>query len=163
MKNILIIALPRSGGTALMEKLAKENNLKSRFEPELKEWPVSIKNDVTKVIVDRFSFLDIVAIAENYDKVILHSRHDIEATAESLANMHWGQGREGLAQRPWHSNDLLQIPQWFIEQANHRIVHCQLLMHVLSDELKLPIQYYENLFDENSNDRLRKFTENTSI
>ena len=28
MKNILIIALPRSGGTALMEKLAKEHNFR---------------------------------------------------------------------------------------------------------------------------------------
>jgi len=163
MKNILIIALPRSGGTAIMKKLAEENNLKARFEPELTEWPVAPKNDVTKIIVDRFSMVDIISISENYDEVILHSRHDIEATAESLANMHWGQGREATADKPWHSNDLLQIPQWFIEQTCHRIVHCQLLMHVLSAELKLPIQYYEDLFDLESKDRLRKFTETTTI
>jgi len=163
MKNILIIALPRSGGTTLMKQYAEENKLSYRFEPELKEWPVAPKNDVTKVIVDRFSMVDIISIAENYDKVILHSRHDIEATAESLANMHWGQGREAVAEKPWHSNDLIQIPQWFIEQTSHRVVHCQLLMHVLSDELKIPIQYYEDLFDINSPDRLRKSTETTTI
>ena len=75
----------------------------------------------------------------------LHSRHDIEATAESLANMHWGQGREAVAEKPWHSNDLIQIPQWFIEQTSHRVVHCQLLMHVLSDELKIPIHNENHL------------------
>ena len=51
MKNILIIALPRSGGTALMDMLAEEHTLKSRFEPELQSSSIEPKNDVTKIIV----------------------------------------------------------------------------------------------------------------
>jgi len=163
MKNILIIALPRSGGTAIMKKLAEENNLKTRFEPELTEWPVAPKNDVTKIIVDRFSMVDIIYIAENYEEVILHSRHDIEATAESLATMHHHYGKLSYADKPWHGDLLKEVPQWYLEQTCHRIVHCQLLMHVLSAELKLPIQYYEDLFDLNSKDRLRKDSEKTAL
>ena len=163
MKNILIIALPRSGGTSIMHQLAEKHNLKARFEPELTQWPVVPKNDVTKIIVDRFSMVDIISIAENYDNIILHSRHDIESTAESLATMHHHWGDESYAEKPWHADLLKEVPQWYLEQTNHRIVHCQLLMHVLSDELKVPIQYYEDLFDLNSKERLRKDIDRTLL
>lgn len=163
MKNILIIALPRSGGTSLMQQLAKKHKLGARFEPELTQWPVEPKDDVTKVIVDRFSMIDIISIAENYDNIILHSRHDIISTAESLATMlyHWGD--DSHAEKPWHSDLLKEVPQWYLEQTCHRVVHCQLLMHVLSQELKLPIQYYEDIFDSNSNERLRKNLDRTLL
>lgn len=163
MKNILIIALPRSGGTSIMQQLAKEHNLKARFEPELTQWPVVPKNDVTKVIVDRFSMIDIISITENYDNIILHSRHDIISTAESLATMHHHWGDDSHAEKPWHADLLKEVPQWYLEQTCHRIVHCQLLMHVLSQELKLPIQYYEDLFDLNSKERLRKNLDRTLL
>ena len=159
MKNLLIIALPRSGGTTFMSKMGKELGLPVRFEPELTSWPVEPKNDVTKVIVDKFQFIDIVALAENYENVILHSRHDILACAESMAAMtwHWKDGTDH-SQHPWKANKLASVPQWYIEQTCHRITHCQLLMHVLSQELNLPIQYYEDMYDLNSDERFRKET-----
>jgi len=156
MKNILIIALPRSGGTALMDMLAEEHTLKSRFEPELQSSSIEPKNDVTKIIVDRFNLGDIYNLCLYYDKIILHSRRDSVACAESLAYMHWYSGKDGQALTPWSDGMLESIPKWYIEQTKHRINTCKNLIIDISNKLNIPIQYYEDVFNTDSPDRLRK-------
>jgi hypothetical protein len=157
-KNILIIALPRSGGTAVMKDLAEENNLTSRFEPELQSDIVEPKNDVTKVIVDRFKLSDLYDLALKYEKVILHSRRDSIACSESLAYMHWFQGKDGLALSPWSDGLLNTIPRWYIEQTRHRIDHSNNLLLLISRKLNIEVQYYEDVFDMSSSSRLRNYT-----
>lgn len=156
MKNILIVALPRSGGTAVMELLASTNNLTPRFEPELQMPIIEPKNDVTKIIVDRFNLGDIYDLALHYEKIILHSRRDSVACAESLAYMHWFSGKDGQALSPWSDGMLQEIPKWYIEQTKHRINNCKNLLISISNKLNIPIQYYEDVFNTNSSDRLRK-------
>ena len=156
MKNILIIALPRSGGTALMESTAAENDLPSRFEPELQSSKIEPKNDVTKIIVDRFNLGDIYDLCLYYEKIILHSRRDSIACAESLAYMHWFSGMNGQALTPWNDGMLNNIPKWYIEQTKHRINNCKNLLIKISNKLSIPIQYYEDIFDTCSTQRLRK-------
>ena len=161
--SVLIIAMPRSGGTALMHQLADKHKLRARFEPELTQWPVEGKKDITKVIVDRFSFVDIISLCEEYDEVLLHSRNDTIACAESLATMHHHWGNDSHAEKPWHADLLKEVPQWYLEQTCHRVLHCQVLIEMLSNELNITPSYYEDMFDLNSKDRLRKDLDRTIL
>ena len=74
---------------------------------------------------------------------------------------HWG--NDSHAEKPWHADLLKEVPQWYLEQTCHRVLHCQVLIEMLSNELNITPSYYEDMFDLNSKDRLRKDLDRTIL
>lgn len=152
--KILIIALPRTGSTTLLYRTAKEKNLKAFFEPfSLKEnyyFNSNMKNIVVKTIIHQHP--DNVSLAKDFDEVILLSRKNLKSHTESLAYLYHN-APEGYNSN--NSYSYIEPPLKTLEKAKDQILKKNKELKALSKELNVPIQYYEDLFDENSPDRLR--------
>lgn len=159
--RILIISIPRSGSTSLMFKLSTEYNLIPVFEPFRKHltnekfnstFQYNMQNVVVKTMV--YQHTNNVDLSKIFDKTILLSRRDLKSCAESLAYL-TKNGKYGYSLDEDYfyeniSDEEFQINYQAIEKYNQQIKN-------LSNELELPIIYYEDIFDINSPKRLRKF------
>jgi len=163
--KILIIALARTGSSNLLFKLASENNLKPIFEPfrgdieneyfdGTTRWIYNENEDniVVKTIVHHHK--DNISLAKKFDKVILLSRKNIKECAES--SIYFFKNKENGYKSWWpyyydnireeELNSVIEI----VKEHHHQL-------EVISRELNIPITYYEDIYDINSSDRLRKF------
>ena len=169
--KILIIALARSGSTSLMKNIAKENNLNPMFEPfnynhENKNiYNSNDNNIVLKTLVGQypnsepFSNLEtlkkwedwIVDFSKDFDKVIILSRKNLNNAAESFSvasiNNNW-----------FDKYEYTELPN-LLEAKKHIYYTVRFLKNV-SIRLNIPFTYYEDIFDENSKDRLRQTFKN---
>lgn len=159
--KILIVSLPRSGSTSLMNQISKKKNLKIISEPfdgrrkkEIKLFP---NNCVVKSIIKQYPYNvdDIVEWYYNFsfefDELILLSRRDLQSCWESLSFFTYNEKYGTLSTSEYYWE---KTPN--IEFYKNYILECDELINKLSKKTAIKIQYYEDLFDINSSERLRK-------
>jgi hypothetical protein len=158
--KILIISLPRTGSTSLTNRIAKDNNLKPILEPfDVQNRVIYSGEDdvVLKTLIDQTHPIgkqDYVNYWFNksieFDKVILLSRKDLKACAESMAYLDYNQ------QYGYQYN---QKYEWYLTPNFNKfykhIIRMNDELHKLSKLLNIKITYYEDMFDLNSEERLR--------
>lgn len=160
--KVIIIALPRTGSTALLHQIAKERKLRAFFEPFTLEdkyyFNSDMKNIVVKTIIEQYS--DNCNLAKQFDEVILLSRRNHKEHVESLAYLYYN------IPNGYKNNEYYEYkapPRKYTAKANKRILEMNADLQILSDQLNVPIQYYEDLFDRNGSDRLRIKTTSKNI
>ena len=158
--KILIISLPRTGSNSLMKKYAEDFNLKMIGEPfnELnKDMIFKLENNIiVKTIINQKpndytdSHTFYINFIKYFDRVILLSRKDKNACAQSLAflNYYESTGLKYNEKYIWHKTPNIDISKNFIDV-------CETSLIKLSNELMIDIIYYEDIFNLNSKDRLR--------
>ena len=152
--KVLILSLPRTGSTSLLIKISKELDLKAVFEPfdgtdrnpYKGEDNVVVKSIVPQSDRNR-------ELVKEFDKVILLSRKDLRECAESHSyRIHNSKrGFTSLDEYYWD-----ETPKELYELCYNNILHWDSELKELSNELGVPITYYEDIFDVNSSERLRK-------
>lgn len=155
--KILLIALPRTGSTSLLKNISEEQKLNSISEPfndvngnleKYKDYNWKNTNDIcVKTHInhkDTSYYLDFI---KYFDEVILLSRKDLNACAESLSYAN-------------HFQNFTKKYEWInTPNLNHNIK----LVREFNEELEklskltnIKISYYEDLFNVKSEDKLRK-------
>jgi len=166
--EILIISLPRTGSTELSKRISEQQKLTligepfNDFYPEKRYYNENhiYKDCVLKTNIfhkpffireeDRLEWL--INLSKKFNKTILLSRKDIKACAESWAfysfrvkNFNFSHNLSYFWEKtPNYNESVKKINTWNEE------------INFLSKELNIPITYYEDNFDVNSTDRLRK-------
>lgn len=160
--KILLITLPRTGSNSLLEKIAKEENLDPINEPfnslpnKLKkfknfDWK-NIDNVCVKTHINHMDITFYLKFVQFFDKVILVSRKDLKACAESLSYAH--HFKNFTDKYVWSMTPNFKHTMQFVEKIDKDL-------HKLSKLTNIDISYYEDLFDVNSEHKLR--SENVSI
>ena len=163
--KVLIISLPITGSTSLMKRIAEKDNLRTVFEPfgETNPYKPNLNYDILDNIVVKTMIFDVINQSDNnilfykefskkFDKVILLSRRNLKECAESLAYMEKYVGNGYALDRPyiWNETGLNVGGKYkFLQKQNQDL-------ETLSSDLNIPITYYEDIFDMNSNERYRK-------
>ena len=171
--RILIVSLPRTGSQSLLEQYGKDYNLKTYGEP-FHSWLNNIKhynirnnlarqrynlvrqdNSCVKCIINQTLFnMDPVEFytefSSIYDKVILLSRKNLVECAESFSYLLWNLPKGLESNQPYVYE---KTPNY--ESTYKTICKLDKWLKQLSDKIKIPISYYEDLYDINSPERLR--------
>lgn len=165
--SILIIALPRTGSTELGRRLSMESKRRYEFEPfnPKSKLPYidSYKNMVVKTMIFHTPFfikeeerLDwLIQISNDFKKVILLSRKDLVACTESWAFL-VHKSKEGFRSNlayVWEKTPNYDSQLEFIKK-------CDSELNYLSDKLNIPITYYEDIYNVNDTNKLRKGNRN---
>jgi hypothetical protein len=143
-----------------MKKYANDFNLKMIGEPfnELNKDVIfklenniivkTIINQKPKDYIDSYTFY--INFIKHFDKVILLSRKNKTACAESLAflNYYESTGFKYNEKYTWHETPNINVSKKFIDE-------CEASLIKLSNTLMVDIIYYEDIFDLNSKDKLR--------
>jgi hypothetical protein len=162
--NVLIISLPRTGSTELGKDLSIKHKLKYVCEPfirtDIKLTNSDLNNIVLKTILfhlpnyinesDRVSWL--IEFSKNFNEVILLSRRNLVACAESWAYLSYNEKQRSFkADAPylWERTPNYDEEYQFIKKCNSELIG-------ISEILNIPITYYEDIYDENNLNRLRK-------
>ncbi len=164
--KILIISLPRTGSTNLMQNLAKKNKLKPLFEPfdgsARENYHEKMDNIVLKTIVEQQPDLDIgylefiKDLIGKFDKVILLSRKNLQECAESHAYFVHNRGKKGFTS----ATEYFWEPTPVDDLCLKNIIKWNDILQEISETYKIPITYYEDLYDTKSFKRLRKGNKN---
>jgi|TARA_R110001592_G_scaffold4546_1_gene25522 hypothetical protein len=172
VKNILIIATPRSGSTNLLNAISSAYNYDWVFEPtpsilNTRRWEIA-NNQVVKVIAYPYDgkqlkgndthylksspnyptfYKDIIS---QYDQTILLSRRNLKEQVESLSVLLNG-GRLDrvhlqLPTAKWISSDLDKIPIEEINRIEQNMIVMRNTIEELSKEFNIPIDYYEDVY-----------------
>lgn len=156
--RVLIIALPRTGSTSLLYKIAKERNLKPFFEPFDGTGRVVYNNEdnsIVKTIIPHHS--NNLELINTFDEVTLLNRRNLKELIESHAY------QTHFSKMGYNSNNpyvYKQPPQEIVNLCTSDILNWNEQIVYLSEITNIPITYYEDIFDGNSNDRLRKLINN---
>jgi hypothetical protein len=162
--KILIVALPRTGSTSLMHRIAEERKLTPIFEPfnqrtEQNRYLLDLEDVVVKTIInqkpkdipyeDRIPWIS--ELVTEFNEVILLSRRDLKGCAESFAYLcyHWN------TRKFKHTESYVWEPSPNLEMITQHILDHDQELKNLSQILNLPVTYYEDLFDPKSESRLR--------
>lgn len=162
--KVLIIALPRTGSTSLLSKIGKEKSLTEIYEPygihRLTPYESWMDGVVVKTIIEQVptdeNWKDwILNLIQEFDEVILLSRKDLKACAESHAFSVWYSNTNKLGYK-FNSN----IPYLWQKTPNYEICENNVyrwntMIHSLSNKLNIPMTYYEDIYDLKSKDKLR--------
>ena len=151
----LIISLPRTGSTSLLNKIANEKNLKPYFEPFDGTNRVIYNgedNAVVKTIICHHS--NNIQLAKEFDEIILLNRKNLKELIESHSYHTYFLKTKGYL----HINPYVykNPPNDIVELCKSDILKWNKEMDILSKELNKEIFYYEDLFNPNSSDRLRR-------
>lgn len=162
--KILLISLPRTGSHSLMNKISFDNNLKIYSEPFYSKnrylydnmiWE-NENNFIVKTIINQIPFdgLNNIQFYKNFsnifDDVILLSRKDLVACTESLSYLLYNK-KDGFS----HNESYVWNYTPNYNEIKEYINQCDLDLKHLSVELKKDIIYYEDIFNPNSDERLR--------
>jgi hypothetical protein len=153
--SILIIALPRTGSTSLLNKLSKERGLKPLFEPFDNTDRVKYNNEkniVLKTIICHHP--NNIDLCKEFDEIILLSRKNLLECAESHAyQTHFSKTKNYNSNKPYLYEN---IPSDIFELCYRDILKWSDDLEKLSSQLNIPITYYEDIYDRTHSDRLRK-------
>lgn len=155
--KILLITLPRTGSTSLLKKIVEEQNLISITEPfndvngnlqKYKDYNWKNANDIcVKTHINHKDISFYSEFIKYFDKVILLSRKNLIACAESLSYANYFQNF--TEKYTWtitpNLTDNIKLVKGFDED-----------LQKLSKLINTEILYYEDLFDINSENKLRK-------
>lgn len=164
--KILILALPRTGSTNLMHTLAKENGIRGLFEPfdgsNRVMYYEKMDNIVLKTIVEQqpdpnVGYLEFIKdLIGKFDKVILLSRKNLQECAESHAYFVHNRGKKGFTS----TTEYFWEPTPVDDLCLKNIIKWNRILEEISETYKIPITYYEDLYDTKSFKRLRKGNKN---
>lgn len=159
--KILIVSLPRTGSSELLWRISSYLGLKYIYEPfdTTGRWEYVEGEDdiaVKSLIFDKTDEYDncvdfYVDLAKSFDKVILLTRKDLRACAESWAyyrHIKDSTGEMTMHKYEWKETDNLI-------QMHRKIVDWNTDLIKLSQRLEVGLTYYEDIFDVNSSDRYR--------
>lgn len=161
--KILIIALPRTGSTSLLNEYSLKYNLKKIEEPfniknlkKLNENNLNEDNIVLKTIIDQIPLHEINHInywfnkSKEFDIIILLSRKDLNACTESLSFLDYNEkyGFKYNEKYEWYLTPNFKKWYEYLVRVNKDLLE-------LSKLLNIETTYYEDVFDLNSNERLR--------
>ena len=155
--RILIIALPRTGSTSLLYKIAKERNLKPFFEPFDGTNRVVYNgedNCVVKTIICHHS--NNFELINFFDEIILLNRRNLKELIESHSYQTYFSKTNG-----YNSNNPYLYktpPQEIINICTSDILNWNEQLSYISEVTNIKITYYEDVFDCNSNERLRIYS-----
>jgi len=165
--KVLIISTARCGSTSLMKNIAKEKNLKPIFEPfnfrqdNKTQYTTDLDDVVVKTLVGQYPHssdtLDINGLVEweswicefikEFDEVILLTRKNLNAAAESFSVASYSDDS-------WFDSYVYkELPN--LELSKKHLYYTNRFLFNVFHRTKIPVQYYEDIFDENSKDRLR--------
>ena len=161
--KVLIISLPRTGSTSLLNKYALEYKLKKIEEPfNIRNIEKLIYNDINEHNIVIKTILDQIPINETnyiyywfnkskqFDKIILLSRKDLKLCAESLSFLDYNEknGFKYTDKYEWYQTP--NFDRWFkyLTNLNGDLIKLSILLNI-------EITYYEDIFDINSKDKLR--------
>jgi hypothetical protein len=162
--SIFIIALPRTGSSELGRRLSTHNKFKYEFEPFNPSVGLPPLTDFKKIVLktiifhlpyyikeeNRINWL--IELTQNFDEIILLSRKNLTDCAESWSYLiHKEKEKSFKSNQPYlwektpnYNEEYLNIIKWNEE------------LTFISNELNIPITYYEDIFNINDNNRLRK-------
>lgn len=167
--RILILSLPRTGSTSLLKKISLEKNLTPIFEPFAPnnnkienfktkyngEDNVIVKTLVTDAPNKELNKIDwIVNFASEFDEVILLTRKDLIECAKSWSYL--------IHQRENGKNNFNAYSEYYWEptpnydEVKNQIIKWDEELKEIGEKLNLNLTFYEDIFDLNSEDRLRK-------
>ena len=155
--KILILALARSGSTSLLKRISEEQKLNSIGEPfnningnleKYKDYDWKNTNDIcVKTHINHKDVTFYLEFIKFFDEVILLSRKDLNACAESLSYANYFQNF--TEKYEWintpNLNQNIKLVKEFDEELKK-----------LSKLTNIKISYYEDLFNTESEDKLRK-------
>lgn len=159
--RILILSLPRTGSTSFLYKCAEENILKPIFEPldplRPEKLDITQNNIAVKTMIYHIppgfndAITGYVALAKEFDKVILLSRKDLNECAESWAYLrhHNNKNFDSTKHYVWTTP-----PD--VDKHMQDVIKWDSDLKEISDILNVDIIYYEDIFDKNSHERYRK-------
>jgi len=153
--SILIIALPRTGSTSLLHKLAKENGLTPLFEPFDGSGRVQYngeKNVIVKTIICHHP--NNFELSKEFDSVILLSRKNVLENAQSHSySTYFSRTKNYNSNKQYYYED---TPTHVFELCYNNIIKWNEDLKELSTKLNIPITYYEDIYDPTDSNRLRK-------
>ena len=154
--KILLITLPRTGSTSLLKKIGEEQNLISINEPfnnvngnleKYKYYNWENTNICVKTHINHKDVVFYLGFIKFFDEVILLSRKDLNACAESLSYANHFQSF--TEKYKWIKTPNLNENIKLVKEFNEEL-------EKLSKLTNIKISYYEELFDSESEDKLRK-------
>jgi hypothetical protein len=155
--KVLLITLPRTGSTSLLKKISEEQNLILISEPfnnvngnfeKYKDYKWKNKNDIcVKTHINHKSIRFYLEFIKFFDEVILLSRKDLNACAESLSYANYFQNF--TEKYEWINTPNLNENIKLVKEFNKKLSK-------LSKLTNIKISYYEDLFNSESEDKLRK-------
>jgi len=145
-----------------MNQLSLDRNLETYMEPFSMDkihpsydyWDDK-NNVVVKTLIGQPQLKDLVSFylefSKKFDEVILLSRYDLVAVSESFSYLTWNleNGISLSDEYIWEETPNLNETHILITKLNGDL-------NKLSKLLETPITYYEDIYDVNSKDRLRK-------
>lgn len=155
--KILLITLPRTGSTSLLKKISEEKNLRPISEPfntlvenynQYKNinWG-EVDNVCVKTHINHMDLLFYISFIKLFDEVILLSRKDLRLCAESLSYANYF--KNFSEKYVWVNTPNLEENIKLVTKFNEDLKK-------LSKLINTDILYYEDLFDINSKNKLRK-------
>jgi hypothetical protein len=167
--RILIVSLPRTGSTSLLKKISTEKNLTPIFEPFAPnnnkienfktkyegEDNVVIKTLITEAPTNNQNKVEwFVNFSLDFDEVILLTRRDLIECAKSWSYL--------IHQRENGKHNFNAYSEYYWEPTpNYETVKTQIIkwdeeLREISKKLNVSLTFYEDIFDLNSENRLRK-------
>lgn len=155
--KILLITLPRTGSTSLLKNISEKHNLQAISEPfnisnnnsekyKNFDWN-NVKEICVKTHINHMDVTFYLDFAKLFDKVILVSRKNLKLCAESLSYANYfGNFSEKYE---WINTPNLNENIKLVKKFHNDLKK-------LSNLINVDIVYYEDLFDMNSEDKLRK-------
>lgn len=164
--KILIISLPRTGSSSLLYKLANEYKLKPIFEPfhdgtnTYRDQVYNVNEDdvIVKTII--FHHKNNLDLCKEFDKIILLTRKDLIACSESYAYFVKNVGKNF---KSYYEYVYENVNEFEFKKACDFIKKCNDDLNILSEKLNTPLTYYEDIFNKDSDERLRKFKKSKII
>lgn len=155
--KILIISLPRTGSTSFLKKICKEYNLKEIHEPfneemgnleKYKNYDFSNESNIgVKTHINHMDIDFYVKYSKIFDKIFLLSRKNLKECAESLSYANYT--NKYITDYIWFKTPNFNRTIEFVNNIDNDL-------KTLSKLIDVDIIYYEDVFDINSNERLRK-------
>ena len=155
--KILLITLPRTGSTSLLKTISEEQKLNPISEPfndvngnfeKYKDYDWKNINDIcVKTHINHKDITFYLKFIKFFDEVILLSRKDLNACAESLSYANYFQNF--TEKYEWINTSNLNENIKLVKEFNKNL-------EKLSKLTNIKILYYEDLFNIESEDKLRK-------
>ena len=154
--KILIIALGRTGSTSLLFRLAEENDLTVIMEPKKRsEYREDESNIIIKTLIWQvpenedpetwFKYL-----ISKFDKTILLTRKDLKGLTESLSYYRYHKHNGFFSNTPylWEKTPNYNEIESLVIKSNE-------MLFKLGQDSCINISYYEDLFKDSMDERLR--------